>query len=63
MIKLFCSFILATLTLTLFNGCVSRTTTTHDSLLGSASSIEEDGRVTNKKVIWFWQPEFYKKPK
>ena len=36
------------------SSCVSRTVTEPDSLTGTGTEVVED------KLIWFWQPEFYR---
>jgi hypothetical protein len=41
--------------LLLCSACVSRTTLSNDALTGTQKEVIKD-----KKLIWFWQSEFYK---
>ncbi|MEN8254783.1 MAG: hypothetical protein ABFR33_04865 [Verrucomicrobiota bacterium] len=47
------SIILMAIAAMLLSSCISRTTTTN-APLGQG----EDGKVTEKKLIWIWQKEF-----
>jgi len=59
--KLLGSLILFAFILTLCSSCVSRTISHQDSVVGSASRYEGTGRVTEKKIVWFFQPSFWTK--
>jgi hypothetical protein len=41
--------------LLLSSGCVSRTISSADSRTGTRREV-----ISEKKVIWFWQKDFYK---
>lgn len=59
--KIFGSFILLALILTLGSSCVSRTTSMQDGVIGGAGRYDGSGRVTGKKIVWIFQPSFWKK--
>ncbi|MEE9368321.1 MAG: hypothetical protein V3V05_05605 [Pontiella sp.] len=58
-ISIFCALALSSL----LNGCISRTVSTGPENRGAAANnknygSEQNRKVTEKKIIWFWQEDF-----